>query len=71
MHMKGTLAAASASSWATVLPPLMLVRRASVRWVGVDRSRLFIISTKAARSRFCRRGLPAISAPIVEWLRPL
>ena len=32
--MNGTAAAASASICATVLPPLMLVRRASVRWVG-------------------------------------
>ena len=71
MLMNGTQAVASASIWATVLPPLMLVRSASVRWVGVDRSRLFIIATKAARSRCCRRGFDAISSPIVEWLRPL
>ena len=71
MLMNGTHAVASASIWATVLPPLMLVRSASVRWVGIDRSRLFIIATNAARSRFCRRGLSAISAPMVEWPRPL
>ena len=59
--MNGTVAAASASSCATVLPPLMLVRSASVRWVGIVRLRLRIISTNAARSRFCRRGLVAIS----------
>ena len=69
--MNGTVAAASASICATVLPPLMLVRSASVRCVGMLRSRLRIISTKALRSRTCRRGLLAISSPIVEWLRPL
>ena len=69
--MNGTFAAASASSCDTVLPPLMLVRSASVMWVGIVRLRLRIISTNAARSRFCRRGFVAISSPIVEWLRPL
>ena len=57
MLMNGTCAVASASISPTVLPPLMLVRSASVRWVGIDRSRLLIICTKAARSRCCRRGL--------------
>ncbi len=69
--MNGTLAAASASIWATVLPPLMLVRSASVTCVGILRLRLRIISTNAARSRTCSRGLPAISSARVEWLRPL
>jgi len=32
--MNGTRAAASASNSAIVLPPLILVRSASVRWVG-------------------------------------
>ena len=56
---------------ATVLPPLMLVRSASVMCVGIARLRLRIISTNAPRSRFCRRGLSAISSPMVECARPL
>ena len=39
----------------------MLVRRASVMCVGMERLRLRIISTNSARSRFCRRGFAAIS----------
>ena len=37
-------AAASLSSCATVLPPLILVRSASVRWVGAARSSVCIIA---------------------------
>ena len=70
-RMKGTVAAASASICSTVLPPVMLVRSASVRCVGIVRLRLCIISMKAPRSRTCRRGFPASSSPMVEWLRPL
>ena len=41
--MNGTFAAASASICATVLPPLMLVRSASVTCVGIFRLRLRIM----------------------------
>ena len=56
----------------TVLPPLMLVRSASVRCVGIVRLRLRIICDERRRARASAgAGCSASSSPIVEWLRPL
>ncbi|MEI9983552.1 MAG: hypothetical protein WDN69_10310 [Aliidongia sp.] len=69
--MNGTSAAASASIWLTVLPPVMLVRSASVRCVGAARFSSRIIRVNSARSRFWSREFSAISAPMLECDRPL